>query len=95
MIKVMYSFEVFNPTGATETTKPHAPRLDTLQGKTIFLLSNDTWQAHRTLPLIKELLQERLPTATVVFHKGQVDSDETADFINGEGAQAVIIGNAA
>ncbi|MFC1966453.1 hypothetical protein ACFLWI_05865 [Chloroflexota bacterium] len=91
----MYSLEVFNPTGATEITKPHAPRLDTLEGKTIYILSNDSWQAYRTLPLIRELLQEQFPTATMVTHTAQVDSDEVADFIKEKGGQAVIIGNAA
>ena len=92
--------EVFNPAGATEITTLHAPRLDTLEGKTIYLLSIDAWQAHRTFPLIRELLQERFPTATIVPHTelfegtAQIDSDEVADLIEKKGGQAVIIGNA-
>ena len=43
--------EVFNPTGAAGVTAPFAPRLKTLHEKKIGLLSNDIWQAHRTLPL--------------------------------------------
>ncbi|MFC1966853.1 hypothetical protein ACFLWI_07955, partial [Chloroflexota bacterium] len=63
----MHSLEVFNPTGATDITTSHAPRLDTLEGKTIYLVSHDIWQAYRTLPLIRDLLQERFPTATIVY----------------------------
>ena len=93
--------DVFNPSGATEIIRPHAPRLDTLEGKTIYMLSNDSWQAHRTLPLVRELLQERFPTATIVPHTdfpletAQIDSDEVADLVKEKGGQAVIIGNAA
>jgi len=93
--------EVFNPSGATEITRPHAPRLDTLKGKTIYLLSNEQWQAHRTLPLIRKLLLERFPTATIVPHtelsvvRAQIDGDEVADLVKQKGGQAVIIGNAA
>lgn len=93
--------EVFNPTGAIEITKPHAPRLDTLEGKTICLLCNDQWQAHRTLTLIQELLQERFPTAKFIPHTefpmgtAQIDSDKTADLVVEKGCQGAIIGNAA
>ena len=44
--------QVFNPTGATGITAPFAPRLKTMHGKKIGLLSNGIWQAHRTLPSI-------------------------------------------
>ncbi|MFC1976875.1 hypothetical protein ACFLWS_01200 [Chloroflexota bacterium] len=97
----MHSLDVFNPTGATEITTSHAPRLDTLEGKTIYILSNDSWQAHRTLPLIGDLLQERFPTATIVHNTEPttgaevVDSDEMADLVKEKGGQAAIIGNAA
>ena len=92
--------EVFNPAGAVETSQTHAPRLDTLDAKTICLLSNDSWQAHRMLHLIPALLQERFPTAKVVAHTEfpmgikEIDSDETAELIKQKGCQAVIIGNA-
>ena len=49
--------EVFDPTGAMEITETHAPRLDTLAGKTIAELSNDSWQAHRVLPEIRRLAE--------------------------------------
>ena len=94
--------EVFDPTGETERAMSHAPRLDTLEGKTIYLLSNNKWQAHRTLSLIRGLLQERFPTATFVPYTDltaaeivEIDSDEVADLVKEKGGQAAIIGNAA
>ena len=99
----MYLLEVLNPTGATERTSLHAPRLDTLEGKTICELSNDSWQAHRTFPLVRELLSKRFPTLKIVpctelpFGRGGfegIDTDEAADFIAEKGYQGVIIGNA-
>ena len=91
--------EVFNPTGTVEITKLHAPRLDTLEGKTICGWSYDRWQAHRTVPLTLELLQERFPTATIVPHTefpsgDEIDSDRTANLVAEKGCQAVVIGNA-
>ena len=92
--------EVYDPTGAMEITEAHAPRLDTLAGKTIAELSNDSWQAHRVMPEIRRLLQERFPTAKVIpyteFPKGNegIDTEKAADLVARSGAQAVIIGNA-
>jgi len=97
----MYVLEVFDPAGATEINTPHAPRLDTLDGKTICELSNDQWQAHRTFPLIRELLQKQFPTVKIIpyteFPEGtsEIDSDGVADLVKDKGGQAVIVGNAA
>lgn len=92
--------EVYDPTGAVEITEVHAPRLDTLAGKTICELSNDTWQAHRVLPEIRRLLQERFPTAKFIsyteFPTGNqgMDTEKAAELVARTGADAVIIGNA-
>jgi len=92
--------KVYNPTGAMEITGVRAPRLDTLEGKTIAELSNDTWQAHRVLPEIRRLLQERIPTARFIpyteFPTGNegIDTERAAELVARAGAQAVIIGNA-
>ena len=51
--------EFINPTGGTEIIHTHAERLDTLDGKTIGFLTNDEWQAYRTLPVIKEALEDQ------------------------------------
>jgi hypothetical protein len=58
--------EVYDPSGSTEITQLHAPRLDSLDGKKIGLLSNDAWQAHRTLPLVGQMIKAEFPTAEIV-----------------------------
>jgi hypothetical protein len=94
------SLKVYDPTGAMEITEAHAPRLDTLAGKTIAELSNDSWQAHRVMPEIRRLLQERFPTAKFIpyteFPKGNegIDTEKAAELVARSGADAVIIGNA-
>ncbi len=94
----MHTLEVFDPSGATEITRLHAPRLDRLEGKTIAMLSNDMWQAHRMLPMLREMLEAR--GATVIpeteFPMGNVpiDREETVDQVVARGADAVLIGNA-
>ncbi|MBI2853360.1 MAG: hypothetical protein HYX87_00380 [Chloroflexi bacterium] len=93
------TLEVYNPTGATEKTQRHAPRLDTLEGKTICELVNGSWQVQRTFPLIRQLLQKRFPSAKFIpyteFPSGQdIDSDRTADILVEKGCQGVILGNA-
>ncbi len=99
----MYSLEVFNPTCATETTILHAPRLDALEGKTICELSNDSWQAHRTFPLVRELLSKRFPTLNIIPYTefpigtsgpNSIDSDKAIDLLLEKGCQGAIIGNA-
>jgi hypothetical protein len=92
--------KVYDPTGAMEITEVHAPRLDTLEGKTVAELSNDTWQAHRVLPEIRRLLRERFPTAKFIpyteFPTGNegIDTEKAAELVARTGAHAVIIGNA-
>ncbi len=92
--------EVYDPTGAMEISQIHAPRLNSLAGKTICELSNDTWQAHRVLPEIRKLLANKFPSAKFIpyteFPMGNpgIDSEKTADLLVKKGCQAVIIGNA-
>ncbi len=92
--------EVYDPTGAMEISQIHAPRLNSLAGKTICELSDDTWQAHRVLPEIRKLLAEKFPSAKFIpyteFPMGNtgIDSEKTADLLVKKGCQAVIIGNA-
>jgi len=96
----MPTLEIFDPSGATEITRLHAPRLPSLEGKTVALLSDDMWQSHRMLPLIKEMLEARFETITVIpeteFPMGNsaIDRDETADMFIKKGIDAVIVGNA-
>lgn len=91
---------VFDPSGATEITQLHAPRLASLAGKRVALLSNDMWQAHRMLPMLADRLRERhgveiLAETEFPMGNGPIDREETADRVVARGADAVIIGNAA
>ena len=94
------TWRVFDPTGAMDITELHAPRLDTLAGKKICELSNDSWQAHRVLPAIREQLKERYPSAQFIayteFPQGnrEIDSEKAAALVATKGCQAVIIGDA-
>jgi hypothetical protein len=94
------TLEVYNPTGAFEITQLHAARVGDLSGKTICELSNDSWQAHRTFPAVRELLQRKYPTAKIIpfteFPQGNtgIDDDKTAAMAKKKGCQAVIVGNA-
>ncbi len=94
------TLEVYDPTGAMEVTELHAPRLDTLDGKTICELSNDSWQAHRVLPEVQRLLHEKFPSAKFISHSefpvgnDGIDNDKTADLVAKRGCQAVVIGDA-
>jgi hypothetical protein len=92
--------EVDDPTGAMEITEIHARRLDTLDGKTVCELSNDSWQAHRIFPEIRRLLRERFPTVKFIpyteFPTGneRIDTEKTAELVARAKPDAVIIGNA-
>jgi len=96
----MQTLEVFDPSGATEITQLHAARLRSLEGKTVALLSNDMWQAHRMLPMLRELLESRYQGIKVIpeteFPMGNtlIDKEETVDMLIARGVDAVIIGNA-
>jgi hypothetical protein len=96
----MHALEVFDPTGATEVTRVHAQRLPDLNGKTVAFLSNDMWQAHRMLPMLREMLEARFENIRIIaeseFPMGNVpiDRDETVEQVLAHNADAVIIGNA-
>lgn len=93
--------EVFNPTGGVEVTQSFAPRLPDLNDKTIGLLSDGLFQAHRTFPLIQELLQKRFPTARIIpptefgVGRAEMESEQTMARLVEKGCDAVITGNAA
>jgi hypothetical protein len=87
------------PSGAVSAAVPHAPRLDTLEGKTICELSLDEWESHRALPTVRERLRERFTTVTFVpyieFPMGlnEVGKEETAQLLVEGGCQAVVFGS--
>ena len=97
----MIKLEFYDPSGTMEAAKPHAPRLATLEGKRIGFLSNDQWQAHRMLPMVKNWLEKDFAGVEVLpldaFPQGTefISTDETADLVKQSGVDAVIIGNAA
>ena len=93
------SMEVYNPSGVIEIVNSHAPRLDTLRGKTIGELSDGEYQADRTFALIRRLLQERFPDVKIIpyteFPVGmaRIDSEGIEQLVKGRGCDGVIIGN--
>ena len=96
------TIEVYSPTGAIEVTQLFSPRLSDLHGKTICELSNDSWEAQRTFPIIRELLQRQFPTAKIIpyteFVRGKSElenAEDIGDIVVKKGGQAVITGNAA
>ena len=59
--------EVANPLGELAVkTVPVAPRLDTLNGKTICELSSNMYNAEISFPILRELLRERYPDIRVI-----------------------------
>lgn len=96
----MVTLEFFDPSGTLEVTQPFAPRLSTLEGKRIGIVTNEQWQAFRTLPLLRELIQKDFPTAEVLpinaYPQGNalIPTEETAALVKQSGVDAVIVGNA-
>lgn len=93
------SLDVFNPTGAVDVTNLHASRIPDLKEKTVCLLSVHMWEANRTFPKIKNLLEDKYPSAKVVPHKDLpnlygVEKDVLMDAIKQHGCDAAILGNA-
>ncbi|MBT6273008.1 MAG: hypothetical protein HOI95_02610 [Chromatiales bacterium] len=97
----MALMEIQHPQGASQVEQLHAARLASLDGKKVALLSDDMWQSHRMLPLVRELLANRYPSISFVpeteLPQGTyaIDREETADDIIARGVDAVIVGNAA
>jgi hypothetical protein len=93
--------EFHDPSGAIAVSASHAPRLPSLEGKRIGFLSNEQWQAYRTLPLIKSMLEDDFPGIAVLpidaFPQGNanIGTEATAELVKRSGVDAVIIGNAA
>jgi len=97
----MVQLEFHDPSGAIEITQPHAPRLDGIAGKKIGIVTNEQWQAFRTLPLIKSLFEKDFPGVEILpidaYPQGNalIGEEETARLVQESGVDAVIIGNAA
>jgi hypothetical protein len=97
----MITLEFHDPSGAVEVKRAHAPRVASLAGKRIGFVSNEQWQAYRTLPLLKSLLEADFPGVEVLpidaFPQGNalIGSEETAELVKASGVDAVVVGNAA
>ena len=97
----MVTLEFYDPSGTIEVTRRHAPRLASLEGQRIGFVSNHHWQAHRMLPMLKEMIEVDFPDAEVLavdaFPQGNavIGNEEVAALVKKSGVDAVIIGNAA
>jgi hypothetical protein len=97
----MITINFFDPSGVMDAVQPHASRLESLNGKRIGFISNDQWQAHRMLPMIRSWIEQDFSDVEVLpldaYPQGTVaiSTDETADLVADSGVDAVIIGNAA
>ncbi len=96
----MVALHVYDPSGASEITRLHAKRMALLENKNIAMISDDMWQAHRILPMIREYLESHFPGIEVIpensFPMGStaIDRDETAEILVERGVDAVVVGNA-
>jgi hypothetical protein len=92
--------EFHDPSGALEVTQRFAPRLDTLEGKRIGIVTNDQWQAYRMMPMLKSLLEQDFHNIEVLpvdaYPQGNllIGTEETAKAIKKSAVDAVIVGNA-
>ena len=91
---------VYDPTGAFQVSQTFAPRLADLNGKTICELSDDSWEAPRTFPAIRLLLQKLFPTVKFVTSDQfptiltGTDVSGLEDVVKAKGCQGAIVGNA-
>ena len=97
----MTRLEFYDPSGVLEVTQPFAPRVASLEGKRIGIVSNEQWQAYRMLPMLKEMLEQDFPGITVLpidaYPQGNalIGTEETAALVKKSRVDAVIVGNAA
>jgi hypothetical protein len=97
----MVELEFYDPSGCLEITEQFATRLPSLEGKRIGFLSGDQWQAHRTLPMLKALMESDFPGIEVLpidrFPQGEhaVGADSTIRQVKDSDVDGMIIGNAA
>jgi hypothetical protein len=96
----MVTLEFHDPSGRLEVSQPFAPRLDTLEGKRIGIVTNDQWQAYRMMPKLKSMLEadfkriEVLPVDAYPQGNLLIGTEETAKAVKKSAVDAVIIGNA-
>jgi hypothetical protein len=100
-------YRVVRPTGdMVHPMITQAPRLDTLEGKTICLTSNQGFKSHVTFPVIEKLLRQKFPNLKIIPPddmpravkppaEGVPDppTDAMVASLKQKGCQAVISGN--
>ena len=96
----MYLIEVLDPGGIIEISNFYAPRLASLNGQTICMLSNHGWESDRMFPIIQDLLQKRFHDVRIIPPTevpGLMDIEPEAlpNLLNEKGCDGAIIGNAA
>ena len=94
--------EVYDPTGAIEITHLFTPRLDTLAGKTIAFISDDSWEDRRMFADIRPLLESMYEGISFI-HEDEfihgigaitVANNGIPEVAKSKGADAAIVGNA-
>ena len=97
----MVKLEFHDPSGTLDASKPYAPRLESLNGKKIGMLSNGQWQAYRMLPMLKTMLEADFEGIEVLsedsYPQGNtmIGTAEVVQQVIDSGVDAVIVGNAA
>jgi hypothetical protein len=96
---------VYNPISNVTIKEEIAPRLGTLNGKTICELATtgaEYWRASSTFPIMRRLLEKRYPDVKFVpyteFPDGRsekypVPLDKIGELLKGKGCDAVLLGN--
>ena len=95
------SFKVYDPSGAMQITQMFAPRLDSLEGKVIAFVADDSWEDARMFPIIKKYLEDKYHCT--VFEKDNwpsgvdnltKDNNGIPELLHEKGVEGVIVGNA-
>jgi hypothetical protein len=100
-------YRVVRPTGdVVHPMIAQSPRLDTLEGKTICMTSNQGFKAHVTFPVIEDLLRQKYPNVKIIppvdmpravkppaEGAKDPDTDAMVAALRQKGCQAVISGN--
>ena len=101
MVPEKVSFKVYDPSGAMQITQMFAPRLDTLEGKTIAFVADDSWEDARMFPIIKKYLEEKYHCTVFTSDNWPSGVDNLTKDNNGipamlheKGVEGVIVGNA-
>ncbi len=89
--------EWLNPGGRGQAFVKNAPRLNTLEGKTIGEIWNGLFRGPDTFPVLRELIKQRFPTAKIIPYTelpiGFPDTATIGKAVREKGCDAVIVGN--